>query len=153
MWKELKAFLLRGNVVDLAVGVIIGGAFGGIVNSLVNDVIMPPIGLLLGKVDFKDLYLLLQEGDPLGPYATLADAQTAGAVTLNYGVFFNSVVSFVIVGVTVFFFIRAINRLTTQKELAVPAEPTQKTCPFCATQIPVKATRCPHCTSALEEGV
>jgi len=153
MWKELKAFLLRGNVVDLAVGVIIGGAFGGIVNSLVNDVIMPPIGLLLGKVDFKDLYLLLQEGDPLGPYATLAEAQTAGAVTLNYGVFFNSVVSFVIVGVTVFFFIRAINRLIIQKELAVPAEPTQKTCPFCATQIPVKATRCPHCTSALEEGV
>lgn len=151
MWSELKKFLLRGNVVDLAVGVIIGGAFGGIVNSLVNDVIMPPVGLLLGKVDFKDLYLLLKSGEPAAPYATLADAQTAGAVTLNYGVFLNSVISFLIVGLAVFLLVRAVNHLVEKEEPAAPAEPSEKTCPFCATAIPVKAVRCPHCTSDLLE--
>lgn len=151
MWSELKKFLLRGNVVDLAVGVIIGGAFGGIVNSLVNDVIMPPVGLLLGKVDFKNLYLLLKSGEPGAPYATLADAQEAGAVTLNYGVFLNSVIGFLIVGVSVFLLVRAMNRLVVKEETAAPAEPSEKTCPFCATAIPVKAVRCPHCTSSLTE--
>jgi large conductance mechanosensitive channel len=151
MWENLKKFLLRGNVIDLAVGVIIGGAFGSIVNSLVNDIIMPPVGLLLGEVDFKDLYLLLKNGIPAAPYATLADAQTAGAVTLNYGVFLNSVISFLIIGLAVFMLIRGINHLVEEKEQETPAKPTEKTCPFCATQIPIEAVRCPHCTSVLDQ--
>jgi len=146
MLKEFKEFAVKGNVVDMAVGIIIGGAFGTIVKSLVSDVIMPPIGLMLGNVDFSQLFLVLKAGGAPGPYATLADAQAAGAVTINYGLFFNAIVSFVIVAFAVFMLIRSINKLKREEE-APPAEPTQKDCPHCFTSIPIKATRCPHCTS------
>jgi large conductance mechanosensitive channel len=149
MLKEFKEFAMRGNVVDMAVGIIIGAAFGQIVTSLVNDVLMPPIGLLLGNVDFSNLFAVLKEGAVAGPYASLADAQAAGAVTLNYGVFVNTVINFVIVAFAVFLLIRSINRFQRQEE-APPAEPTTKECPHCLSTIPLKATRCPHCTSELE---
>jgi large conductance mechanosensitive channel len=148
MFKEFKAFALRGNVMDMAVGIIIGAAFGTIVKSLVDDVIMPPIGLLLGGVDFANLFILLKTGSPAAPYASLADAQTAGAVTINYGVFINAVISFLIVAFVLFLLIRGMNRMTRSAE-AAPAEPTTKECPFCLSTIPIKATRCPHCTSQL----
>ena len=148
MWKEFKEFAVRGNVVDMAVGIIIGGAFGTIAKSLVNDVIMPPIGLLLGGIDFANLYIPLKSGDPSGPYASLADAQAAGAVSINYGVFINNVVSFLIVAFVVFLLVRAMNRLK-QAEEAPAAAPTTKDCPYCMSIIPIKATRCPHCTSEL----
>jgi large conductance mechanosensitive channel len=148
MLKEFKEFVLRGNVLDMAVGIIIGAAFGTIVSSLVNDVIMPPIGLLLGGVDFANLFTLLKAGSPAGPYASLADAQAAGAVTINYGVFINAVISFLIVAFVVFLLIRSINRLRREEE-APPAEPTTKECPFCLSTIPIGATRCAHCTSEL----
>jgi large conductance mechanosensitive channel len=151
MLKEFKAFALRGNVVDMAVGIIIGGAFGTIVKSLVNDVIMPPIGLLLGGIDFSNLFILLKSGDPAGPYATLADAQAASAVSINYGIFINSVISFLIVALAVFFLIRAINRLERQEEEPAAA-PTTTECPYCLSSIPIKATRCPYCTSELSPG-
>jgi large conductance mechanosensitive channel len=149
MLKEFKEFAMRGNVVDMAVGIIIGAAFGQIVTSLVNDVLMPPIGLLLGDVDFSNLFAVLKEGTVAGPYASLADAQAAGAVTLNYGVFVNTIISFVIVAFAVFLLIRSINRLQRQEE-APPAKPTTKECPYCLSTIPLKATRCSHCTSELE---
>jgi large conductance mechanosensitive channel len=149
MFKEFKAFIMRGNVIDLAVGVIIGGAFGAVVKSLVDDIIMPPIGLLLGRVDFANLFITLKMGDPAGPYAQLADAQAAGAVTVNYGIFINTIVSLIIVGVAVFLIVRAINRMQ-REEPAPPAEPTTKKCPHCFTEIPIEATRCPNCTSQLE---
>jgi large conductance mechanosensitive channel len=149
MLKEFKEFAMRGNVVDMAVGIIIGAAFGTIVKSLVSDVIMPPIGLLLGGVDFSNLFSVLQAGDPAGPYASLADAQAAGAVTVNYGLFINTVISFLIVAFAVFLVIRAINRLQREEE-APPAEPTTKECPHCLTEIAIKATRCPSCTSQLD---
>lgn len=148
MLKDFKAFILRGNVMDLAVGVILGTAFGTIVKSLVNDVIMPPIGLLLGGVDFSNLFLLLKAGSPTPPYASLADAQAAGAVTVNYGVFVNAIISFLIVAFVIFLLIRSLNRMT-QKEEAAPAEPTTKECPYCLSTIPIKAARCAHCTSDL----
>ena len=148
MLKEFKEFALRGNVVDMAVGIIIGAAFGTIVKSLVDDIIMPPIGLLLGGVDFANLFAVLKGGDPSGPYASLADAQAAGAVTINYGVFFNSVISFVIVTCVMFLLIRAINQLKKEEE-PPPAEPTTKECAYCLSSIPIKATHCPHCTSEL----
>jgi large conductance mechanosensitive channel len=148
MWKEFKEFALRGNVVDMAVGIVIGAAFGAIVKSFVDDVIMPPIGLLLGGVDFSSLFILLKAGSPPGPYASLADAQAASAVTINYGLFINTVVSFLIVAFVIFLLIRGINRLEREEE-APPAEPTTKECPYCLSTIPVKATRCPHCTSQL----
>lgn len=148
MLKEFKTFAMRGNVVDMAVGIIIGGAFGSIVSSLVNDVMMPPIGMLLGGVDFSELFLVLADGTAAGPYATLAAAKEAGAVTINYGVFMNAIVSFLIVAFAVFLLVRSINRLK-QKEEAPPAEPTTKDCPHCCTSIPIKATRCGHCTSNL----
>ena len=151
MLKEFKDFALRGNVVDMAVGIIIGAAFGTIVSSLVNDIIMPPIGLILGGVDFANLFALLKAGSPSGPYASLADAQTAGAVTINYGLFFNNVVSFLIVAFVMFLLIRGINRLQKEED-APPAEPTTKECPYCLSSIPVKATRCAHCTSELPAG-
>lgn len=150
MLKEFKAFIMRGNVLDLAVGVIIGGAFNAIVKSLVDDVIMPPIGLLLGRVDFANLLLVLKVGDPAGPYATLADAQAAGAVTVNYGAFINTVVSFLITAFAVFVVIKAANRLKREEAAPPPPAPTDKECPYCFTKIPIKATRCPHCTSQLE---
>lgn len=143
MWKEFRAFLMRGNVLDLAVGIIIGGAFGTIVSSLVNDVIMPPIGLALGKVDFSNLFLLLHEGPKRAPpYASVADARTAGAVTINYGLFINSVISFLIIGFAVFLVVRLANQL--QKPAPAPAT---KPCPACTLAIPVQAKRCPNCTS------
>jgi large conductance mechanosensitive channel len=149
MFKEFRTFILRGNVIDLAVGVIIGGVFNRVIQSLVNDILMPPIGLLLGRVDFANLFLLLKGGDPTGPYATLADAQAAGAVVISYGMFINTVIALIITGFAVFLVVRGINRLQRQKE-APPAEPTTKTCPYCQTTIPIGATRCPHCTSELE---
>jgi len=148
MFKEFKEFAMRGNVVDMAVGIIIGGAFGTIVKSLVGDVIMPPIGLLLGGVDFSNLFLVVSQGSPAGPYTALADAQAAGAVTIAYGLFINSVVSFLIVALAVFFVVKSLNAMKREEEEA-PAEPTTKDCDFCATEIPIKATRCPHCTSEL----
>jgi large conductance mechanosensitive channel len=151
MFKEFKEFAMRGNVVDMAVGIIIGAAFGTIVKSLVADVIMPPIGLLLGNVDFANLFVTIEEGTSAGPYATLADAKEAGAVTINYGVFFNEIISFIIVAFAVFLLIRNINRLKREEvKEEEPAEPTTKDCPHCFTTIPIKANRCPNCTSSLE---
>jgi large conductance mechanosensitive channel len=149
MVKEFKEFAMRGNVVDMAVGIIIGGAFGTIVKSLVSDVLMPPIGLLLGGVDFSNFFVVLKEGAKgAAPYGALADAQAAGAVTVNYGLFFNAVISFLIVAFAVFTLIKGINSLKREEE-APPAEPTTKECPFCLTTIAIKATRCPNCTSEL----
>jgi large conductance mechanosensitive channel len=149
MLKEFREFAMRGNVVDMAVGIIIGAAFGTIVNTLVNDVIMPPIGLLLGNVDFSNLFMLLKEGSTPGPYGSLADAKAAGAVTLNYGVFINTIISFLIVAFTVFLLIRSINRLKSQPQPAA-ATPTTKQCPLCLSTIPIKATRCASCTADLK---
>ena len=148
MLKEFKEFAMRGNVVDMAVGIIIGAAFGSIVKSLVDDVLMPPIGMLLGNVDFSNLFIVLKQGAVAGPFATLAEAQKAGAVTLNYGVFANTIISFIIVAFAVFMLIRALNKLKRQEE-APPAEPTTKECPHCLSTIPIMATRCAHCTSGL----
>lgn len=148
MLKEFKAFIMRGNVLDLAVGFIMGGAFGTIVKSLVDDVIMPPIGLALGNVDFSDLYVLLKEGPKAAaPYASLADAKAAGAVTVSYGLFVNSVISFLIIALAVFLVVRVANRL---KPAEGAAAPSTKDCPFCRMPIPVGATRCPQCTSELK---
>lgn len=148
MLEEFKKFAMRGNVVDMAVGIIIGGAFGTIVKSLVTDIIMPPIGLLLGGVDFSDLFITLKDGATAGPYASLAAAQEAGAVIIGYGVFFNSVISFLIVAFAVFLLIKSINKLQKEEE-AVVEEPTTKECPFCLSSIALKASRCPHCTSEM----
>jgi len=149
MLREFKEFAMRGNVVDMAVGIIIGAAFGTIVNSLVADLLMPPIGLLLGNVDFSNLFLVLKSGKGAGPYAALADAKAAGAVTMNYGLFANAVISFVIVAFAVFLLIRAINRLKRQETAPSPA-PTTKVCPYCVSAISITATRCAHCTSELK---
>jgi large conductance mechanosensitive channel len=145
--KEFKDFAMRGNVVDMAVGIIIGGAFGGIVASLVKDVLMPPIGLLLGNVDFSNLYLVLKGGG--AEFASLEEATKAGAVTLNYGIFINMVINFLIVAFAVFLLIKNINRLKRQ-EATAPAAPTTKECPHCLSAIPIKAKRCAFCTSAVE---
>lgn len=144
MLKEFKDFAVRGNVIDLAVGVVIGGAFGKIVSSLVNDIVMPPIGLLLGKVDFSNLFINLSGT----PYASLTEAKAAGAPTVNYGAFLSTIVDFVIVALAVFLLVHQINRLRPKAEKA-PAPPETKECPYCFTDIPVKATRCPNCTSEL----
>jgi len=151
MFKEFKEFAMKGNVVDMAVGIIIGAAFGTIVKSLVADLIMPPIGLLLGNVDFTNLFAVLREGATMGPYASLADAQKAGAVTVNYGVFINTIISFVIIAFAVFLLIRYINKLKREQE-APPPEPTTKECPYCLSSVPIKATRCAFCTSELPAG-
>jgi len=148
MLKEFKEFAMRGNVVDMAVGIIIGAAFGTIVKSLVSDVIMPPVGLFLGNVDFTNLFIVLKQGSVAGPFALLADAQKAGAVTINYGVFLNTVISFIIIAFVVFLLIRYINKLKRGAE-APPAEPTTKECPHCLSSIPIKATRCAYCTAGL----
>jgi large conductance mechanosensitive channel len=149
MFKEFKEFAMRGNVVDMAVGIIIGASFGGIISSLVADVIMPPIGLALGSVDFSNLFVTLKEGaKAAGPYASLADAKAAGAVTVNIGVFINTIISFLIVAFAMFLVIRGMNKM--KREAPAPAAaPTTKDCPFCATAIPISAKRCPHCTSQL----
>ena len=144
MIKEFKQFILKGNVLDLAIGVIIGGAFGKIISSLVTDVLMPPIGMLLGKVDFSNLYINLSGGI----YPSLAEAQKAGAATLNFGLFLNNIINFVIVALVIFLIVKQVNQL--QKPAAQPAaEPTTKECPFCKTSIAIMATRCPNCTSQL----
>jgi large conductance mechanosensitive channel len=147
MFKEFKAFALKGNVLDLAVGVIIGAAFGTVVKSLVDDVIMPPIGLALGNVDFANLFALLKAGPKAPPpYASLADAKAAGAVTINYGQFINNVITFLIVAFAVYLVVRMANRLKPQDASGAP---TTKDCPFCRMSIPIGASRCPHCTTEL----
>lgn len=148
MLKEFKQFIMRGNVIDMAVGIIIGAAFGTIVKSLVADIIMPPIGLLLGNVDFTNLFIVLKEGAAAAPYASLADAQAAGAVTINYGLFINTIVSFLIIAFCIFLLIKGINKMKRKEEEA-PAEPTTKECPYCFSTIPIKATKCGNCTSNL----
>jgi len=145
MFKEFKEFITKGNAMDLAIGVIIGVAFGAIVNSLVNDIIMPVVGLALGKVDFTNLFVVLSEGSTPAPYATLAAAKDAGAVTLGYGLFINAIVTFLIIAFVIFMIVRAINKM---RKPAAPA-PT-KACPYCQTDVPLAATRCPACTSTLE---
>jgi large conductance mechanosensitive channel len=148
MLKEFKEFAMRGNVVDMAVGIIIGAAFGTIVKSLVADVIMPPIGLLLGNVDFSNLFVVLKEGATAGPFASLAEAQKAGAVTLNYGIFINTIISFLIVAFAVFLLVRGMNKMKREEE-GPPAEPTTKECPYCLSTIPIMAKRCAFCTSEI----
>lgn len=149
MLKEFKAFAMRGNVLDMAVGIIIGAAFGTIVSSLVNDIIMPPIGILLGNIDFKNLFVVIKEGaTAVGPYLTIDDAQKAGATTLNYGRFINTIITFIIVSFSIFIMIKGMNA-AKKKEVEAPKVPTVKDCPHCATSIPVKAVRCPNCTSVL----
>jgi len=149
MFKDFKEFAIRGNVVDMAVGIIIGAAFGSVVKSLVSDIIMPPIGLILGNVDFTNLFILLKGGEIPGPYASLADANAAGAVTVNYGVFINTILSLLIVAFAVFLLVRSINRMRQQKE-APPPKPTTKTCAYCLSAIAINATRCAYCTSELK---
>jgi large conductance mechanosensitive channel len=146
--KDFKAFAMRGNVVDMAVGIIIGGAFGTIVKSIVEDVMMPPLGLLIGNVDFSELFLTLKHGATAGPYATVVAAKEAGAVTINYGAFINNIVSFVIVALAVFLVVRAMARLRHPEPAPAPA-PTTKPCPFCYSDISMKASRCPQCTSQI----
>lgn len=156
MLKDFRDFIMRGNVLDLAIGIIIGAAFGTIVNSLVKDIIMPPIGVLLGNVDFTNLFVVIRAGATVPPpYTTLANAQAAGAVTFNYGLFINTIIVFVIVAFAVFLIVRAFNKArqameNRKKKEEATAAPTTKDCPYCFTAIPVKASRCPHCTSQLK---
>jgi large conductance mechanosensitive channel len=145
MFKEFKEFAMKGNVLDMAIGIIIGAAFGKIVSSLVGDVIMPPIGLLLGRLDFTNLYINLSGQH----YVSLAQAKAAGAATINYGLFLNTIIDFVIVAFAIFLLIRQVNKLRRQSEPA-PAVPTTKECPYCLSAVPIKAIRCPHCTSELK---
>jgi large conductance mechanosensitive channel len=145
MLKDFKNFIMRGNVIDLAIGIIIGVAFSAIVNSFVNDIIMPPIGLGLGKVDFSNLFAVLKQGSTPGPYLSLAAAKAAGAVTLNYGFFLNTVISFLIIALVLFFIIKALNKFKKKEAIVV------KSCPFCFSAINIKATRCPNCTSELDK--
>jgi len=147
MLKEFKEFIMRGNAMEIAIGFIIGGAFGAIAKSLVSDVMMPPIGLLLGGVDFTNFFVVLKQGATPAPYNALADAQAAGAVTINFGVFLNTVISFLIVSLAIFILVKAMNKLKRQE--AAPAEATTKECSHCFSTIAIKATRCPQCTSAL----
>jgi large conductance mechanosensitive channel len=147
MLKEFKEFAMKGNVIDMAVGIIIGAAFGTIIKSLVDDILMPPIGLLLGNVDFSNIFMVIKEGKVAGPYASIAAAKTAGAVTVNPGVFINTIISFLIVAFSVFLVIKNVNR--AKKEPPAP-DPSTKECSFCFTAIPIKATRCPNCTSELK---
>ena len=149
MFKEFKEFAMKGNVIDMAVGIIIGAAFGTIVNSLVQDVIMPPIGLLLGNVDFANLFAVLKEGKVAGPYASVAAAKSAGAVTINIGVFINTIISFILIAFAVFLMVRTINRMRREEEAPAPA-PNTKECSYCFSKIPIQATRCPNCTSELK---
>lgn len=143
MIKEFKDFIMRGNVLDLAVGIVIGAAFGKIVDSFVNDILMPPLGLLLGRADFTNLFINLS-GET---YGSLAEAQAAGAATINFGLFINNIISFLIIGFAVFLVVKSANRLRSEKKAEAP---TTRECPFCCSQIAVKATRCPNCTSVLD---
>ena len=146
MLKEFKEFAMRGNVLDMAVGIIIGAAFGAIVASFVADVIMPPIGLLLGNVDFSNIFAVLKEGKVPGPYASVAVAKEAGAITINFGLFINTIINFLIVAFAIFLVVKNVNKL----KRTPPAVPTTKECPHCLSTIPIKATRCGHCTSDLK---
>ena len=146
--KEFKEFAVKGNVIDMAVGIVIGAAFGTIVKSLVDDVIMPPIGLLLGNVDFQNMFLVLKDGTPPHPYANLDAAKAAGAVVLRYGVFFNTIMNFVIVAFAIFMLIKQINRLKREAPAPAPVATTQK-CPQCMFDIPIGAKKCGHCTTVL----
>jgi large conductance mechanosensitive channel len=148
MIQAFKDFVMRGNVIDMAVGVIIGSAFGTIIKSLVDDVIMPPIGLLLGGVDFSNIFVILKSGSSPKPYASLTAAQEAGAVTMNIGVFINTIISFLIIAFVVFIMIQSFNRLQVAEETP-EEEPSTKECPYCISEIPILAVRCPHCTSEL----
>ena len=147
MFEEFKKFAMRGNVVDMAVGIVIGGAFALIVSSLVADVIMPPIGMILGNVDFANLFTVLKEGSTPAPYASLAEAKTAGAVTINYGSFINTLVSFIIVAFAIFLVVRGMNRMQEEEEAPAEEEPSTKECPYCISPISIKATKCANCTS------
>lgn len=149
MFKEFKEFALKGNVLDMAVGIIIGAAFGLIVTSLVQDVIMPPVGLLLGSMDFSNIFTVLKEGKVVGPYATVAAAKAAGAVTINWGVFINTIINFVIVAFAIFILVKAFNKARREK-VEAPAALTTKECPYCLSAVALKATRCPQCTSELK---
>jgi large conductance mechanosensitive channel len=149
MLKEFKEFVMKGNMLDMAVGIVIGAAFGLIITSLVADVIMPPIGLLLGGIDFSNIFSVLKEGKAPGPYATVAAAKAAGAVTVNWGIFFNTIINFLIVAAAIFLMVKGVNKMRREKE-APPAEPTTRECPYCLSAIPIKAIRCPHCTSELK---
>ncbi len=146
MFKEFKEFAMRGNVVDLAIGIIIGGAFGKIVSSFVSDLLMPPIGLLIGKVDFANLFIVLSGKD----YATLQEAKAAGAATINYGIFLNTILDFILVAFAVFLLVKQINRMKREAP-AAPPPPSTKECPFCFSNISLKAVRCPQCTSELNK--
>jgi large conductance mechanosensitive channel len=148
MLKEFKEFAMRGNVMDMAIGIIIGAAFSPIVGSLVGDVIMPPIGLLLGNVDFSNLFMVLKDGAVGGPYASLSVAKDAGAVTINYGAFINTIINFMIVALAIFMMIRVMNKMKREQP-APAAAPTTKDCPACLMAVPVKATKCGHCTSSI----
>jgi large conductance mechanosensitive channel len=147
MFKEFKEFAMKGNVMDMAVGIVIGAAFGLIIASLVQDIIMPPIGLALGNLDFANIFTVLKEGKVPGPYATPAAAKAAGAVTMNWGIFINTIVNFIIIAFAIFMIVRTMNKM--RKE-APPPDPTTKECTYCFSAIPIKATRCPACTSELK---
>lgn len=153
MFKEFREFAIKGNAVDMAVGIIIGAAFGAIVNSLVADIITPPIALIMGSVDFSNQFFILKDTNGTGIYHTLAEAKKAGAVTLNYGLFLNVLINFVIVAFATFFLVRTINKLRRQIEENKSVEqgqPTTKTCPYCKSEVHIEAVKCPHCTSAIQ---
>ena len=156
MFKEFKKFILRGNLVDLAIGFTVGAAFSTFVKSLVNDILMPPVSLILGSDNFANLFVVLKKGNPIGPYTTLEKAQEAGAITLNFGNFINNFISLFIVGVSMFFVIKGINKLNEELEERAGKKkdndktPSDKKCPYCFTTVPYRATRCPACTSELK---
>lgn len=149
MWKEFQDFVKRGNVLDMAVGIVIGAAFGAVIKALVDNVIMPPIGLLLGNVDFANIMTVLKGGDPAGPYASLAQAQEAGAVVIAWGVFINAVISFLIIAFVIFLLVKYYNKLQKEEVEEAPAAPSTKECPYCHMEIPIEAVRCPYCTTEL----
>jgi large conductance mechanosensitive channel len=150
--QEFKSFIMKGNVLDMAVGIIIGLAFGTVVTSMVNDLIMPPIGIAVGNMDFKDLFVVLKEGKTPGPYPSIVNATAAGAVTWRYGAFINTVINFLIVAFAVFMLVRMVGKMRAKEEIIKKEEaPTEKECPYCFMKIPIKAMKCGHCTSAIEE--
>ncbi|MEN8097718.1 MAG: large conductance mechanosensitive channel protein MscL [Chloroflexota bacterium] len=148
VWKEFREFAMRGSLIDMAVGIIIGGAFGAVIKSLVADLLMPPLGLLLGNADFTNLFSVMRDGEVAGPYATLLEAQEAGAVTINYGLFIVAIINFILIAFAVFMLVRTINRLRAEEEEVVE-EPTTKECPYCMSTIALNATRCAFCTADL----
>lgn len=152
LWKDFREFATRGNVVDLAIGIMVGGAFAPIAKSLVDDMLMPPIGLLLGHVDFKNFFLVLAAGKTPGPYPTVEAAKAAGAVTFNYGLFIDAVLTFLIIAFAAFLVVRLVTHLRRKEEGVAPAEETTRKCPYCLSTVPIKATRCPACTSQIAEG-